>query len=299
MAKRSLSVSRAKAALFGSAVGAAVLLVPVGVSPAAADSSHTVKPGETLSGIARDHGVSVGSLAGNNGIGNVNLIRIGQVLQIPAGGGSTGGGSAGTHRVQSGETLSGIARRYGVSTSALAASNSISNPHFIRSGQNLTIPAGGSTSSGGGSVSGYSSLPSRITNNADRLALVPSFERWAAHYGVPADLLMAIAYQESGWQTAVVSHKSAVGVGQLMPRTSRWIADDLIGIPSLDPAVPDDNIRMAARYLDWLLDRAATTDDAIAGYYQGPTSVASRGWYEDTKAYVASVNGMRWRFQRG
>ncbi|MFV0256926.1 MAG: LysM peptidoglycan-binding domain-containing protein [Acidimicrobiales bacterium] len=297
MVKRSRTATRATAALLGSALGVSVFLAPVGMTPAAADSSHTVKPGETLSGIARDHGVTVGALAGNNGIGNVNLIRIGQVLQVPAG--SSGGGSGGTHRVQSGETLSGIARRYGVSTSALASTNNISNPHLIRSGQNLTIPSGGAASSGGGAVSGYSSLPSRIVNNPERLALVPSFERWAAHYGVPADLLMAVAYQESGWQTAVVSHKSAVGVGQLMPGTSRWIANDLIGIPSLDPNVPDDNIRMAARYLDWLLDRAATTDDAIAGYYQGPTSVASRGWYEDTKAYVASVNGMRWRFQRG
>jgi LysM repeat protein len=61
----------------------------------------------------------------------------------------------GIHVVQRGETLSQIARRYGVSMTALAQANGISNPNFIYSGQRLTIPgASGGTSSGGASASG-------------------------------------------------------------------------------------------------------------------------------------------------
>ncbi len=46
--------------------------------------------------------------------------------------------------VQNGQTLSGIAAHYGVSTWALASYNGISNPNYIRAGQCLMIPAKGS-----------------------------------------------------------------------------------------------------------------------------------------------------------
>jgi spore germination protein len=44
---------------------------------------HTVRPGESLSRIARRYGVSVGAITGANGISNPNLVRPGQVLSIP------------------------------------------------------------------------------------------------------------------------------------------------------------------------------------------------------------------------
>ncbi len=63
--------------------------------------------------------------------------------------------SGGVHIIQRGETLSQIARRYGVSTTALAQANGISNPNFIYAGQRLTIPgASGGSSSGGAAASG-------------------------------------------------------------------------------------------------------------------------------------------------
>jgi LysM repeat protein len=61
----------------------------------------------------------------------------------------------GVHIVQRGETLSQIARRYGVSTTALAQANGISNPNFIYAGQRLAIPgASGGASTGGATASG-------------------------------------------------------------------------------------------------------------------------------------------------
>lgn len=58
----------------------------------------------------------------------------------------------GVHVVQRGETLSQIARSYGVSTAALAQANGISNPNFIYVGQRLTIPGAGGASAGGGAA---------------------------------------------------------------------------------------------------------------------------------------------------
>jgi len=44
------------------------------------------------------------------------------------------------HVVQPGETLSGIARQYGVSVDALMAANDITDPHLIKIGQEIIIP---------------------------------------------------------------------------------------------------------------------------------------------------------------
>ena len=60
----------------------------------------------------------------------------------------------GVHVVQRGETLSQIARRYGVSMTALAQANGISNPNFIYVGQRLAIPGSSGGASSGGTASG-------------------------------------------------------------------------------------------------------------------------------------------------
>jgi len=273
----------------------ATCLLVATATPASAHTPYVVQPGDSLSVIARDHGVTTAALAEANGIARYDFIRIGQTLQVPVHGPTH-------YTVVAGDTIGGIARNLGVSSADLIGLNGISNPNRIRAGQRLRIPTGavaGPSTSTSGATGRYSSLPARIRANPDRLALVPSFERWAAHYGVPADLLMALAYQESGWQTSVVSNKGAIGIGQLLPATADWVAEDLIGIPSLDPYNPDDNIRMSARFLLWLTGYLGGEDAALAGYYQGPGSVTIKGLYKQTQAYVANIQGARWRFQGG
>ena len=63
----------------------------------------------------------------------------------------SGWGCSTYYTVQPGDTLSGIARWYGVSVHALAQANHISNPNLIFAGQTLCIPSG---SGGGGGGSG-------------------------------------------------------------------------------------------------------------------------------------------------
>ncbi|MEM9563008.1 MAG: LysM peptidoglycan-binding domain-containing protein [Actinomycetota bacterium] len=268
------------------AIGGAIGLLVVSVAPVAAQQ-YTVQSGDSLSIIARDHGVTTAELAAANGISNLHLIRVGQVLTIPGL----------VYEVRSGDSLSVIAARTGVSTSAIAAVNGITNPNLIRVGQELRIPAGGSAPAPADPAAGYDNLPGRLRENPGRLQLIPSFEKWSVHYGVPTDLLMAMAYRESGWQTSVVSPKGAVGVGQLMPATSEWIADHLIGA-DLDPNDPDDNIRMSARFLNWLVGYMGSEEAAIAGYYQGPNSVRAIGYYDDTQAYITNIAQIRRFFVR-
>jgi LysM repeat protein len=268
---------------------ALVAVAGVAVAGSAATGSHTVSSGQTLSQIAARYGVSVTALAQANGIADVHRILAGQTLTMPDAAASPA--APPTHDVAPGETLSQIAARYGVGVAALAQANGISDVHRIRAGEALAIPSGGGTAAaparGGGTET--SRFPARLQASPERLALVPRFEHWAATSGVPVDLLMAMTWLESGWQNDVVSSAGAIGIGQLMPDTVTWLEDIVIREP-LDPHDPDDNIRMSARYLRWLLDRtggdAAT---ALAGYYQGLGAVRSSGVFPSTRVYVADV----------
>ena len=94
----------------------------------------------------------------------------------------------------------------------------------------------------------------------------------------------------------MVSPSGAIGIGQLLPTTAAFVAGVLIGAP-LDPYVADDNIRMSARFLSHLL--TLTNGDvnmALAGYYQGLTSVRRDGMKATTAAYVNVVLVLQGRF---
>jgi murein DD-endopeptidase MepM/ murein hydrolase activator NlpD len=116
-------------------------LVAVVLLGSAHAATHTVRRGETLGGIASRTGVSVRELAAANGIGNPDLVHEGAVLVIP--GATTA--TVRSHRVARGETLSGIAARYGVSVAAVAAANGIADADRITAGAVLRIDAGGGT----------------------------------------------------------------------------------------------------------------------------------------------------------
>lgn len=119
------------------------------VVPAFADSSYTVQRGDTLYSIARRFSTTVTAIAQANNIVNPNLIYTGQVLIIPTGDGGTPppppppppSGTT-TYTVQSGDTLSRIALRFGVTVQAIAQLNGIVNVNVIYVGQVLQIPGG-------------------------------------------------------------------------------------------------------------------------------------------------------------
>lgn len=105
--------------------------------PASSGRTYTVQPGDTLSGIAAKLGVAQSQITGFHS-GNPNLIYPGEVLAI--GGAAAPIQSAGTtYTVQSGDTLSGIAAKFGTTYQAIAAKNGIANPNLIYPGQVLHI----------------------------------------------------------------------------------------------------------------------------------------------------------------
>ena len=111
--------------------------------PRRAATTYRVRKGDTLSGIARRHGISTARLAAANGLSARSHVRIGQSLDIPGTGKQTA--AAKSYRVRKGDTLSAIARRHGVSVAQLTAANGIGSRSIIRAGQVLKIPARGTS----------------------------------------------------------------------------------------------------------------------------------------------------------
>lgn len=112
------------------------------VTPSAPESSGTIvitiQPGDTLWELAVLYGTTVENLAAWNNIANPNLIYAGEQLRILQGS-SVGNGASGVYTVQLGDTLWGIAQRYGTTVSVLAAANGIANPDLIYPGEVLRI----------------------------------------------------------------------------------------------------------------------------------------------------------------
>ena len=101
-----------------------------------AEMIYTVKSGDTLSGIANKYGSNIKAIATLQDIQNKDRISVGQKLYVPVGKSTT---SSGTYTVKSGDTLSGIAKKYATSVATLQSKNGISNPDKIYAGQVLKV----------------------------------------------------------------------------------------------------------------------------------------------------------------
>lgn len=139
-----------------------------GATTGGSETVYTVKSGDTLSGIAAKYGMTYQTLASYNGISDPNKISVGQKIKIPGSGSSSSSGSASTgssgdtvYTVKTGDTLSGIAAKYGTTYQKLASYNGISNPNKISVGQKIKIPSGTSGSTSGTSSTGSSSGSSK------------------------------------------------------------------------------------------------------------------------------------------
>lgn len=265
--------------------------VAVGGQAGTGASTRVIERGDTLSLLARSSGVSVAELARANGIADVNRIRAGQRLVVPAGGAPAGApapASAAAVVVARGQTLSAVARSLGVGLAELAAANGIADVHSIQAGRRLVVPAGRPAATG--------AVPDGLRRRPERLALLPLFDAAARDFGVPPDLFKAMTWQESGWRNDRVSSARALGIGQLMPDTVSFVNGVLLRA-RLDPNRPEDNIRMSARFLAYLL-RQNDGDEAgaLASYYQGLASVRGRGPLPQTVRYVANVLALREKF---
>ena len=181
--------------------------------------------------------------------------------------------------VSTGLVGASAARRAGAPSAGIAVCPGARSTTTLASDSAVaTVPAG--------------SLPPMLVSDPTRLQLLPVFRRWASVCAIPVSLVEATCWWESGWQESVVSVTGATGVCQIEPgaaQTVRGLLDD----PTLDSRRSSDNIEMSAAYLRWLLDQTGGRRDlALAGYYQGPTSVREHGILPVSRPYVTGIDAL-------
>jgi N-acetylmuramoyl-L-alanine amidase len=285
--------------------GAGVAEPAPAAAPAASGGSYTIQPGDTLSAIAARAGFSVADLAAANGLDPAGIIVAGSSLALAGGGsvasGSPGGGAAapavqGAYTVRPGDTLSGLAAGAGVSVGDMAAMNGLDPDGVLVAGTVLKLPSGAAAPAHSSApapapvVPAADPVPTATTVGAGDVQSV------ASQYGVSPSLAAAIAWQESGFNNAMVSSANARGVMQVMPGTWDYVQQNLAS-RALDPSSATDNVHAGVMYLRQLLDQTGGDENAaIAGYYQGLSSVQNRGMYDDTQRYVENVQALRSRF---
>lgn len=116
-------------------------------------TSYTVRRGDTLSRIASRFSTTVSRLARLNGLSPRSTLRTGQRLRVEGrsvaravpyhdGGGnrSYARGGSSSYRIKSGDTLTQIARRYGITVRSLAAANRLSTTARLQAGGTLLVP---------------------------------------------------------------------------------------------------------------------------------------------------------------
>ena len=143
-----------------------------------AEKIHTVKKNETLSAIAGKYGVTTTSLQAYNGISNPNLVFVGKKLKIP-----DSSVQQIQYTVRKGDSLGGIASRFGIKLSDLTSKNNIDRPDLIKVGQKIIIPIKG------GTVTKSSLLPTSLIKSLT--SIKPTARKWTKiiihHSATPTD----------------------------------------------------------------------------------------------------------------
>jgi N-acetylmuramoyl-L-alanine amidase len=312
------------------AAAAAFVGATVACAAASGATVYKVRPGDSLTAIARTHGTSVTMLARLNGLSPDGVLIAGSTLRLPE--------TYSRYRVQPGDSLTGVAARFGTSVEGLARLNHMSPTQMLLLGTAIRVPVAAaappSAQSGTYTVQPGDSLSSialehgvslgaladlnrlslgdvlpvgkRLVLPAEAIAsTLASYPRssvrgsivyWANHYGVDAHLAAALAWMESGFNNEMVSPAGAVGVMQVTPDTWDYVEQVLL-LGRKVAHDPDGNVRVGVAYLHHLL-RIFRGDErqALGAYYQGARSVLEGGFLPGTKQYVDDILALKARF---
>lgn len=122
---------------------------------------------------------------------------------------------------------------------------------------------------------------------ADPVPAASYVQHYAAHYGVPPELIGALIDVESRWNPNAISNKGAMGLMQLMPATARRFG-------AFDPFNPEQNIAAGTRYVTVLMwEFHGDLRLVAAAYYAGDLEVGRRQLNYHNPQVIAYVEAVR------
>jgi LysM repeat protein len=213
-------------------------MVPVSsVTPIASGSSYSIVRGDTISGIAGRFGVSTASILSANGLSRTSIIYPGQKISIPGALDAVPVSSVtpidnapaptpdppaspvvtppaavnGSYVIQSGDSISKIAAKFGVTVQAILDANGLTRTSIIYTGHTLVVPGVGTTTAG---LTGVTLLSDEQSANAAVIVAVGR-QLGVPDYGIVVAL--AAAMQESSLRNINYGHLDSVGLFQQRP----------------------------------------------------------------------------------
>jgi N-acetylmuramoyl-L-alanine amidase len=214
------------------------------VAPAVAAQEggrYTIVAGDTVSRLAARFGVPVESVLSVNGLSWSSIIYPGQTIAIPAteapprsdepaietvsavtpAPAPAPPAATSSYTIQSGDTISSIAARYGVTTQAVLDANGLTASSIIYPGGTLVIPAAGGPSGSGG----VTALTAEQEGNA-RIIIQVGREQGVPDYGII--IALATAMQESSLRNLNYGDRDSVGLFQQRTSTGWGTIEEIM-----------------------------------------------------------------------
>ena len=228
---------------------AAVAAAPIAAAPTSvATGSYTIAKGDTIGRIASKFGVTTQAVLTANGLSWSSIIYPGQKLAIPGKGAAAPVLDAkpvssvtpaptppvvvppvvvppvvapakpvavnGSYVIQSGDNLTKIATKFGVTLSALLSANGLTTSSIIYGGRTLVIPGVATTTTTAGVTAGITLLSDEQEGNAAIIISVGR-ELGVPDYGIV--IALATAMQESSLRNISYGDRDSVGLFQQRP----------------------------------------------------------------------------------